>query len=285
MYESNSSTPSLYFDGSDVELTLSSEDVIGAWVDGESGQIYLSTLGDFITNNGSLSGDGSDIFVCAPTSTGSTTACTFDSSLHWNGSIHQFAHITVDAFAITPGILPPITCNLLPNCNFEQSDGQGGFLYWTASSSPPEAQWSAALGGHTGYMSAHGEVHEFGGYSATLTSQGVIPVTSNTQYRVSFYGRSEGDIAYINQVSIIWFGSLTSDWTLYVPATTNWTQTFYDDGLFRCPPPGATGFQVQLWTYSSGLAPLIDDSHVYVDDILVETQPGPCPLGPVNIDD
>jgi hypothetical protein len=69
---------SLYFDGTDVALgDSSSEDVWGAWVDSATGDIYLTTQGAFSVSG--LSGGQADIFVCAPTSLGSSTACSFSS--------------------------------------------------------------------------------------------------------------------------------------------------------------------------------------------------------------
>ena len=70
----------LYFDGSDVGLnSSSSEDVNGVWVDPETGEIYLSTLGSFAVNG--PSGAGADIFVCVPSQLGTTTACAF--RIYW----------------------------------------------------------------------------------------------------------------------------------------------------------------------------------------------------------
>jgi hypothetical protein len=63
-------TFSLYFDGSDVELTASSEDVDAAAVD-STGKIYLSTTGNLAVSG--VSGADEDVFVFTPTSTGSTT--------------------------------------------------------------------------------------------------------------------------------------------------------------------------------------------------------------------
>jgi hypothetical protein len=69
-----------YFDGSDVGLTQSSEDVNGVFV-GNNGDIYLTTLGAFSVTG--VSGGGDDIFKCVPSSMGATTACSF--SLTWDG--------------------------------------------------------------------------------------------------------------------------------------------------------------------------------------------------------
>jgi hypothetical protein len=74
---------SLYFDGSDVGLsTTSSEDVDA--LDVVDGKVYLSTLGDFSVTG--IAGANDDVFVCTPTSLGSTTACAYSSALYFDGS-------------------------------------------------------------------------------------------------------------------------------------------------------------------------------------------------------
>ena len=96
---STSGTWAVYFDGSDVGLSNSSpEDVNGTWVDEATGDIYLSTVGSFgVTGS---SGDGADIFVCHPSSTGPSTSCSFGPGLYWDGSEHGFAGEILDAFFI-----------------------------------------------------------------------------------------------------------------------------------------------------------------------------------------
>jgi hypothetical protein len=98
--ETTSGTWSVYFDGSDVGLNAnSSEDVNGTWIDRANGDIYLTTNDDFSVTG--LSGDGADIFICAPGSTGATTHCTF--RLYWDGSVNGFAGELIDAFFIDKG--------------------------------------------------------------------------------------------------------------------------------------------------------------------------------------
>jgi hypothetical protein len=64
-------TFSLYFDGSDVGLTGSGEDIDAVDIDG--GDLYLSTSGSFST--GVLDGAREDVFVCQGASVGSDSAC------------------------------------------------------------------------------------------------------------------------------------------------------------------------------------------------------------------
>ena len=94
-----SGTFSLYFDGSDVGLNSSAaEDVNGAWVEPSTGKIYLTTVGSFSV--GGVSGDGSDIFVCTPLSTGPTTSCTFGPGVYWDGSAGGFAGEVTDGLEL-----------------------------------------------------------------------------------------------------------------------------------------------------------------------------------------
>jgi carboxypeptidase T len=96
-----SGTWALYFDGSDVGLsTAASEDVNGTWISAATGDIYLSTLGAFSVTGSS--GDAADIFVCHPSSLGSTTACTFGPGLYWDGSTKGFAGEITDGISIVP---------------------------------------------------------------------------------------------------------------------------------------------------------------------------------------
>lgn len=75
-------TFSLYFDGSDVGLTASGEDVDAIALDA-SQRIHLSTLDAFDVIG--LSGQDEDVFRFTPTSTGTTTSGTFD-SLYFDGT-------------------------------------------------------------------------------------------------------------------------------------------------------------------------------------------------------
>ncbi len=72
---------SLYFDGTAVGLTKSSEDVNAAWIGNPSPDhnIYLVTKGKFsVSSSGSsLSGRKSDIFGCSPTSQAPIASCFF----------------------------------------------------------------------------------------------------------------------------------------------------------------------------------------------------------------
>ena len=88
---------SLYFDGSDVDLNSNAnEDINGTSVDPATGQIYLTTVGNFLVTG--VSGTGGDIFICTPSSLGSNTTCTF--SMYWVAANHGFAGETSDGIGI-----------------------------------------------------------------------------------------------------------------------------------------------------------------------------------------
>jgi hypothetical protein len=85
----------LYFDGSDVGLSSSDEDVDGLAVDG-SGRVLLSTTGAFSVTG--RSGADEDVFVFVPTSLGATTVGTYLSTLFFDGS--QYGLGGNDLFAL-----------------------------------------------------------------------------------------------------------------------------------------------------------------------------------------
>jgi hypothetical protein len=84
----------LHFDGSDVGLTLASEDLSGLWSDPASGDLYLSFAGAFGVPG--ASGDDDDLLVCVPLSTGGTTRCDFGAGVVWDGGDHGFGGEKVD---------------------------------------------------------------------------------------------------------------------------------------------------------------------------------------------
>jgi myo-inositol-hexaphosphate 3-phosphohydrolase len=78
-------TWSLYFDGSDVGLSSSDEDVDAAAIDG-TGRLCLSTTGAFAVTG--RSGADEDVFVFTPSSTGPSTAGSFSPTLRFDGSLY-----------------------------------------------------------------------------------------------------------------------------------------------------------------------------------------------------
>lgn len=103
----------MYFDGSDVGLAdTSSEDVDALDVD-SYGNIYLSTLGDFSVPG--VSGADEDVFICAPSTVGDTTACNYLPNLYFDGSTWGQVSNDVDAFNLLAiGPLPSPTATSTP---------------------------------------------------------------------------------------------------------------------------------------------------------------------------
>jgi hypothetical protein len=75
---------SLYFDGSDVGLSSSSEDIDALGVGGDS-SLSLSTTGAFSVPG--ASGADEDVFGFAPSSLGSNTTGAYEPALRFNGSL------------------------------------------------------------------------------------------------------------------------------------------------------------------------------------------------------
>jgi hypothetical protein len=88
-------TFALYFDGSDVGLGESPEDVDAVSVD-STGRLFLSTADTFAVPG--LSGADEDVFVFNPTQLGPTTAGTYSPSLFFDGS--SFGLAANDVFGI-----------------------------------------------------------------------------------------------------------------------------------------------------------------------------------------
>jgi hypothetical protein len=95
-----SGTFALYFDGSDVGLSASGEDVDAAAVDA-AGRIYLSTLDTFAVTG--ASGADEDVFVFSPSTLGTSTSGNFDSTLYFDGSVFGLAGNDVSAIDLPPG--------------------------------------------------------------------------------------------------------------------------------------------------------------------------------------
>ena len=114
-------TWAIYFDGSDVGLAdTNNEDVNGVWIDPNTGHVYLSTLGAFAVPG--VSGDGADIFRCAPGSLGATTSCTY--TMHWDGSVNGFAGEVVDGISMTAASVGANVAQM--NASQQQDDPTAG---------------------------------------------------------------------------------------------------------------------------------------------------------------
>ena len=107
-----SGTWAMYFDGSDVGLSDSSDEDIDA-LDVAGGHIYLSTIGNFAVTG--LTGAGEDVFICSPSLLGDVTACNFSPALFLDGSAWGLAGNSLDAFHLqTANTAPPATATSSP---------------------------------------------------------------------------------------------------------------------------------------------------------------------------
>ena len=79
-----SGTWAMYFDGSDVALTGTGEDVDALDV-GADGRLHLSTSGDHSVGSPGIGGGDEDVLVCVPTALGPTTACTWEQTHSFSG--------------------------------------------------------------------------------------------------------------------------------------------------------------------------------------------------------
>lgn len=92
-----SGTWAVYFDGSDVALEDSSENVDGTAI-GSAGEIYLSTTGNFSVPGGA--GANEDVFLFRPTRRGATTQGIYDTRLYFDGSVLGLGSLDVKAFDV-----------------------------------------------------------------------------------------------------------------------------------------------------------------------------------------
>ncbi len=90
----------MYFDGSDVGLTSSSEDIGGASEDA-GGNIYLATSGNFSVTG--VSGTKEAVFVFVPSTLGAATAGTYQSTLFFEGSAFGLGGNTIAGIDIPDG--------------------------------------------------------------------------------------------------------------------------------------------------------------------------------------
>jgi hypothetical protein len=96
--DATSGTWAMYFDGSDVGLADSGgEDISGLYV-APNGDIYLSVTTSFAVTG--VSGLNEDVFVCVPTSLGDVTACDYQPTLYFDGSVWALDSNAVDGIQI-----------------------------------------------------------------------------------------------------------------------------------------------------------------------------------------
>jgi parallel beta-helix repeat protein len=111
-----------YFDGSSLALTASSEDLVGLWLDGSTQ--YMSFLGNFKASSSNptskISGKGSDILICLPTSMNPVASCEF--RMFFNGATVGLANQTIDGLDVG-GVLSIVTgANLVDEAPSDDTD-------------------------------------------------------------------------------------------------------------------------------------------------------------------
>lgn len=109
--EESSGTWAMYFDGSTVELTRGNEDIDGAWINPATGNLYLTTKGDFkaVSPVNNIEGDGNDIFIALPSTLNGTAVYAFQSFFDGNTArlTKRIDGIAIGAPANLSPLLPP----------------------------------------------------------------------------------------------------------------------------------------------------------------------------------
>jgi hypothetical protein len=114
VYDAASNTWEVYFDGSDVGLDSSTEDVVSVWIDPTLGELYLSTRGTYAVPG--LVGDRDDILRFFPSSLGADTRGIF--RVAWDGRAHGYGGKPIDGISLVP----------LPESSPGSAPGVGGPL-------------------------------------------------------------------------------------------------------------------------------------------------------------
>ncbi|MEM7538276.1 MAG: lytic polysaccharide monooxygenase [Chloroflexota bacterium] len=104
--DTTAGTWSYYFDGSDVGLNnAGDEDIWGMSAESIDSDLYLTTRGSFeaTSDNGTITGERTDIFLCVPGTFSDNTACNLSS--FWDGASADFGTERLDAITIGDNIL------------------------------------------------------------------------------------------------------------------------------------------------------------------------------------
>ena len=113
----------LVFDGSDVGLLQGSEDLWGAWIDPSTGDLYLTTQGNFNTSPLGVSGDQDDVFVCDPVSLGPNNTVCNTIVTAWDGDAFGFNKKINGLHGVLPGTLNPTFSFSSPSYSITEGDG------------------------------------------------------------------------------------------------------------------------------------------------------------------
>jgi hypothetical protein len=159
---------STYFDGSDIGLTATSEDIAGAWYDADRNILHLSTVGAF--SIAGLSGTGADVFRCEGLVSGDATACGV-LAMTWRGAQHGIGTQQVDAVTLLPG-----TGTATPSATPNPTNTP------TPTPQPPSATPTATAAGATPTATAAGATPTAtaAGATPTATAAGATPAPTAT---------------------------------------------------------------------------------------------------------
>ncbi len=136
-----------YFDGSDVGLSSSNENVDGVAVEADGKTIHLSTRGDFRVPD--LRGEGRDVFTFEATQLGSNTQGKYRDELTINGSRLGLLCNAIDAIeyrSYGSGNLPPTIVPLDPQAIPELSQWQLALTASDADTPLEQLGWSLVSG-------------------------------------------------------------------------------------------------------------------------------------------
>lgn len=273
---------SMYLDGSDVGLSETSfEDIDGVWVDDTTGKIYLTTLGTFSVTG--VTGDGSDIFSCAPVSVGNNTVCSFQ--FLWDGSEYGLSGQSIDDIFIGD-VLYPVNCGSGPlNCSFEE---EPAFVHWTKDvPNPSQVDWELTSESFSGIYSAEVVIFvDIPNIGAEITSD-FSSVNSNTCYEFGFYGKSRnifgGDLGIIASIegydsgNNFLFREEIGRLTQNDLSWTNFYRTYVVPGNASSVKFIFTLTGLQFNPVNTNLGEI---GSFLIDDVYMEEMPLPCPTQP-----
>ncbi|HLO32810.1 MAG TPA: hypothetical protein VK249_26940 [Anaerolineales bacterium] len=209
--EVTSGTWAIYFDGSDVDLSTTSDEDIDA-LDVAAGNIYLSTLGNFSVNG--VLGADEDIFICSPTSLGSVTACNYAPVLYFDGSAWGLDINDVDAFNFLPSGVSTST----PTATATPSPTETMSRTPTNTSTPSATPTTTAT--FTPTITGTISSSPTGTYTATPSATPTSTATSAQSNRPLYLsldtGGAAGGVA-VEDVDILYFDG--TSWSLFFDAS------------------------------------------------------------------
>jgi len=193
----------MYFDGSDVGLSSSAEDVDAVFVDQGSNNpdIFISTRGNFAVAGNA--GANEDVFAFRPNQLGSTTAGSFMPSMVFDGSYYGLTSLDVDGFYFgpAPGSATPWSMASESASHVEQGGNDAARLYGLAGADYFDAgkdrvELRGAGFRHQTYSFANATAYDQGGFDRVH----LFDSAGNDQFREG-EGASDFDEAIADRVN------------------------------------------------------------------------------------